>query len=600
MNPRPQHPSRIWAFQVAGLFDEAARYLALNQAGPFQVKAYERAALALKEHAPRIPALAAEGRLATLKGLGRHIIEHIEEFQSQGQWAFLDDLKKRTDPELALLLRLPGLDNEQLALLSGPLGINNLADLEQAIQSGRLDGIPGLGPAEAERLRAGINFLKPLLGRHLWPHARAEADKLANWLKEAAGFWRLELAGELRLGRETVGTLELVGSGWPGRPRTELTEAVIRALHSENTGWLKKFSLGEQPGPAAGQPDSVVFSLELDGDFQARLYLTEAERFAAIWHYYSAAPAYLAELEAARPGLDLFPTLIATCHPAEERLFEYFGIPFIEPLLREGQGEVRAALRGHLPAAVVREDLRGFFHAHTTASDGQLNLEELVQAARAEGFQYMGLSDHSQADRAGHGLSLPELAAQKNEVERLRALEPGVEIFWGLESAILPDGSLDYWPEILAGFDFVIASAHSNLDLAAEAQTARILKALENPFTSILGHPTGREMLVRPPCHCRLEEIIPAAIRNGCALEINSQPHRLDLPWFRLKEARDLGAKFFISPDIHAGRDLDNLVYGLTAARKGWLEKADILNALPVGDMKAWLNWRKRRAGALG
>jgi DNA polymerase (family 10) len=279
---------------------------------------------------------------------------------------------------------------------------------------------------------------------------------------------------------------------------------------------------------------------------------------------------------------------------SEEELYQAFGLNWIPPELREDRGELLAAAQGRLPQLVKSNDLQGVFHIHTTASDGSATLKDLVSAARQRGWRYLGICDHSRSAAYAHGLEIERVHAQWREIEALNAELVNFKIFKGIESDILADGRLDYPEEILAGFDFVIASIHSRFKLGRDEQTERLLRAAANPFTTMLGHLTGRLLLARDGYQVDAEAVIAAAVAHGVILELNANPHRLDLDWRWLRRVKDLGGLVAINPDAHALAGLDDVDYGIGCARKGWLAAADVFNTRSASEVAAWFEGRKK------
>jgi len=571
---------------LAQALEEIGELLELKGENPFKVKAYAQAARAVLRLEQDPAELAARGELINVKGIGKALSEKITEYIKTGRIATLEDLRASFPESLFELFRLKGLGAKKIKTLYEDLHITGLGELEYACLENRLAALKGFGLRSQDNVLASIATLKKYRGRFLWSEAEGPMQGLMRALSLLPGIRRVEAAGEFRRLCETVAEASLaIGCDRPERLADLLGDLPeVEKIEEAGPGeWLLTHAFG----------------------LQVRLTAVPDKNFPLLWHRLTGSEAHLADLKryAAGQGWTLAddPWLDKRGRPMdvsnEADLYARLGLPFIPPELREGQGEVEAAAGGALPELVTAGDMRGVFHVHSGYSDGGLTLAEIVAACQKLGYAYVGLSDHSRTAQYAGGLSLEDLDRQRAEVEALRAAHPGFDIFWGIESDILPDGSLDYPDEVLARFDFVIASVHSNFTLPEARQTERLVTAVRNPYTTILGHMTGRLLLAREPYRFDAEAVLKAAAESGTALEINANPHRLDLDWREMRRAKALGIKTTIDPDAHSAEGLTDVRYGLQTARKGWLTRADVLNSLTAAGMREFLKRRRNKRG---
>ncbi len=558
---------------VALVLSEIGTLLELQGENRFKSRAFLMAARSVEKLDQDIIALVRTGRIETVRGIGPATARVIRELVVTGTSSYYHELRARTPYGVRELLAVPGLGAAKVRQLHQRLGIDSLAALERAAAEGRIEALPGFGKRMQEKLAQGVGFVRGATGRRRMSQALEPAGRLLGLLRQLPDVRRAELAGEARRWLETVSGLDYVAS----------------VASSKRAAVLDAF-LG-MPGLERGQRTSEnEATVQLADGLTVRLQCVEPTAFPTAWLLRTGSEAHLAELRARagpdgvrlgadglmRDGMCLEPT-------SEAALYEALGLPWIAPELREGQGEVSAALEGRLPHLIEHRDLRGCFHCHTTYSDGRSTITELAQDARRRGWRYIGISDHSQAAGYAGGLSLDEIAAQHAEIDRWND-EHGseVRVLKGIEADILSDGRLDYSEHgdgVLGSFDYVIGSVHSAFTLPRTQMTRRLLRALENPHLSILGHLTGRLLLTRDGYDLDVEAIANAAAAHGVAVEINADPFRMDLDWRYWRAARDSGVRAALNPDAHSVRALDNLELGITMARKGWLEAKDVVNA---------------------
>jgi len=462
------------------------------------------------------------------------------------------------------------------------LQITNLGELEYACRENRLLGLPGFGAKSQESIRAGLDRLKRYAGLFRLGDLLPLAETLLARIRQAPEIIRAELAGPVRRRLEVAEGIDLVAAA----PQPQQAQAALEKMLEAELREL----------------DQSRMEFNLPQGVRVRVTLTAPEVFGAAMlaatgndHHFQALQRRAREHHLSLTGQGLFAGRDLLPCPKEEDVYQRLGLPVIPPELREGLGEMEAAAAGRLPRLLGPQEVQGCFHVHSYYSDGVNSLEELISAARKRGWSFLGLSDHSQSAYYAGGLKEPDLERQRGEVEACRRAHPDFTIFWGVESDILSDGSLDYPDDILAGFDFVIASVHSQFRLNREAMTRRLLAAMENPHCTMLGHVSGRLLLARDPYEFDLEAVLTYAGKNQVIMEINASPYRLDLDWRWLRRAKELGVLISINPDAHGLEGLDDVSFGVMTARKGWLEREDVLNTYSASEVAQLL--KRRRAG---
>lgn len=516
------------------------------------------------------------------------VLEVLEDLDATGDSTLLDRLRESTPEGLFEMLRVPGLGPSRIRRIHEGLGIDTLQALEAAARDGRLAALPRFGPRTAEQVQRGIAWLKESGTPVLLPHGRAEAEQLVAVVRRLPQVVRAEIAGAVRRHVETVREVEIVAacSGAPEAVATAMTRV-------------------------PGVRDSVgggtrTVSLRFDDGLRLILHCVPPESFVAAWVHATGSEAHVAELaaRAARRGLTLDPTRLldpdgrALALTDEAQLYAAIGVPWLPPELREGLGESVAAVDGSLPSLVTEADLRGALHCHSQYSDGGATIAELAAAARARGWRYLGISDHSQSAFYSGGLTVETLARQHDEIDAINATYADFRVLKGIEADILPCGRVDYPEAVLDRCDYVIASVHSRFGMNAAQMTERVCKALDDPHVTILGHPTGRLLLTREPYAIDMDTVLAHAASRGVAVELNADPHRLDLDWRLCRTARAHGALVAIGPDAHSVDGLDNIALGIGMARKGWLAAADVLNARELAALQGFV--AGRRTGVAG
>ena len=552
------------ASAVARLLVEISQRLRLAGESPYRARAYARAAENLLTLTVPLADVIAQGRLREIPGVGAALAEVIRTLHQHGTTPRLEAMRADVPASLLEFLNIPGLAPEKIAHIHQHLGITTLADLEQACRQDRLKATKGLGAALQAKVLQGIDLLHRSQGQRLVHHAdallRAAAANLAVSHPELQ---RIAVAGDLRRGCEVVTDLALVAEA-PDRSGTHVVQLS-------------------------------------DG---LQLWLADTSRYGVVLLFATGSAAHVHALQAlahqrglrlGQDGLSRGEQLIPCA--SEVEVYAALGLPFIEAELREGEGEIELALAQRLPTLVTDRDIQGLLHCHTDFSDGANTLAEMAEATRAQGYTYFGVADHSRSAHYAGGLSIEEVFAQHALVDELNASFAGqFRIFKGIESDILADGSLDYPDDVLARFDFVVASVHSRFRLNTESQTARIVRAVSNPYTTILGHLTGRLLLRREGYGVDIDEVLRACAQRGVVVEVNANPHRLDLDWRWLRRAVKLGCMVSINSDAHSTEELDLTRWGVAIARKGGVAKEHVLNCLDGQAFAAFLLSQRRHS----
>ncbi|MEP6470773.1 MAG: DNA polymerase/3'-5' exonuclease PolX, partial [Acidobacteriota bacterium] len=535
--------------EVARVLEEIAAMLELKGENPFKVRAYDAGARAIRGFTGNLAEAVRTRELLSVPGIGSGLFSNIATLFSNGTLPYYDELRASFPPGLRECLRIPGFGARKAKLLHAELGIDSLAALEQACREGKVGGVRGFGPKTEERILRGIEMLRTTTGLHRYSAVRRRAEDIAAALLSAGVASRVEVAGSLRRRREVVGNIDLVAaSDQPANAARAFREVagISELVHA----------------------DESEISLRLGEGLVARLALAPEDEFAAALLYFTGSKEHYAELvlraKKRRRTLDRTGVFAGTGRTkrlpvsTEAEIYGHLGLPFIEPELREGDGEVEAAARGELPRLLDASDIRGLIHVHTTESDGRASLPEMVGAAHDAGYSWVVITDHSQIAGYAGGLAPDRVLRQREAIRALQTELPDFRIFHGTEADILADGSIDYGDDFLETFDVVVASIHSRFGLPRDEQTRRLIRAVENPRVTVLGHPTGRLLLTRKGIDADMEAVLTAAGRAGCAVEINGSPHRLDLDWRFCRHALAAGVVFSIGPDAHSVAELGN------------------------------------------
>jgi DNA polymerase (family X) len=572
---------------VAHVLAEIATLAELRGENPFRTRAFAAAARSLEGSDADLVTLAAAGELTSLPGVGPGIAEVIREVVEQGASSMHEELRATVPPGLFDLLRIPGLGTKRIFKLHEALGIDSLDALEAAASDGRLAAVQGFGAKTAVKLLDGVAFVRATQGQRRYPAALELAARVAGWLRAQPGVRRAEVVGALRRRMEVVDAAELL------------------VCADDADVALRRFTTLNGVAAVLQAPDGAEAAVRMGDGLTVRLRCAGPEAWVAAMVHSTGSEAHLRQLAARtaerslRLGADGLHSAGAALPLAREAdLYAALGLQYVPPELREGMGEVEAAAAGTLPRLVELDDLRGTFHCHTTASDGRATLAEMAEAAAARGWTYLGIADHSRSAAYAGGLSPAAVRKQHAEIDRWNVAGGRARLFKGIESDILADGSLDYPDDLLAAFDYVVGSVHSGFHLSERQMTDRLIRAVENPHLTMLGHPTGRLLLVRDGYPVDVRAVIDAAAAHGVAIEINADPHRLDLDWRHVRYAAERGVMIPINPDAHSTAGLDNVAFGVNIARKGWLQPRQVLNAWTADEVEAYFAERKQKRTA--
>ena len=577
---------------IIGVLDLIGTMLEIKGENPFKVRAYFSGSRALQTLEEDLGVVVEQGRLGEVPGIGKALTEKIETLFTTGELEFLNKLKASVPDGLLDLLEVPGLGGKKINALHEKLGVDSIESLTEACHEGRVAELKGFGKKTEEKILSGIKNREAYAARHLWWKARTVADKILPGLRAIPEVERAEAAGSLRRGMETVGDLDfLVASSEP--------EPIMN--------WFTQME-GITEITAHGDTKS---SVRFEDGMQADLRVVPSEQFFFALHHFTGSKDHNVRMrqKALSLGLSLSEwglrpeaekdssRNVGTVEAnSEEDIFKALGLQYIPPALREGLGEVEAAETNSLPQLLEPDDLRGCFHNHTTASDGRNTLEEMTEEADARGWDYLGISDHSKSSFQANGLDEERLLAQVDAIRKLN--ESGqfrCHVFAGSEVDILSGGKLDFEDSVMEALDYVVASVHNGLTQDEETITTRIMKAIEHPMVTMLGHVSGRLLLKREASRVNIQKIIDAAIAHDTVIELNANPMRLDMDWRHWRKAVEKGLLCAINPDAHTLKHFDFQLAGVHAARKGWLTPANVLNTQSLTEVKEFLGKRGKR-----
>lgn len=561
--------------EIADRFDRVAVLLELEGANPFRVRAYQNAAQTIANLPRSLSELAGQkDGLTGLPGIGADLAEKIRELASTGQLKFLSDLEAKIPPVQLEMLKLPGLGPKRVRQLAASLRPASLDALKAAAQAGKVRALAGFGPKLEEQIISAIAHREANPERMLWAEAEPAVEALLVYLRATPGVEAAVAAGSFRRRKETVGDVDiLLTSRAAGKPL-------------DFFGPYPDIAQIQAEGPTRA---TVILRSGLQVDVRA----VPADSYGAALHYFTGSQAHNVAVRklAQKNGYKLneyglFKGSRRVAGKTEEEIFRRLGLAYIEPELREAGDELARAAQGPLPSLVSLPDLRGDLHCHTDESDGAAGLLDMAEAARSLGYAYLGITDHSQHVTVAHGLDAKRLLKQLDAIDAANARLKNFTLLKGLEVDILEDGRLDLPDDVLAHLDYTVGSIHYKFNLAAVKQTERILRAMDNPYFTILGHPTGRLLNARPPYPLELERVIAGARERGCFLELNSHPQRLDATDVACHTAKEAGVRVAISSDAHSPVGLRSLRFGVNQARRGWLEPQDVLNTRPVAELR--------------
>ena len=576
---------------VADALDEIGTLLELKGENSFRTNAYHNAARLIQSLSGDLAQMVAAGTLGDVRGIGDALQEKITTLVTTGKLPYLEELRASIPAGLVQMLRLPGLGPKKVKALHDTLHIDTVEKLKAACESGEVAKQKGFGAKTQQRILDGIKYLDTVGKRVRIDLALPLGLTLLKEVGAFDGVIRSALCGSIRRRKETVADLDILVSSANAAP---IMDAFVKI--SEVVEVLAQ-------GPTKS---SVLATMHVHGEkvmLQADLRVVTDEQFPFALHYFTGSKEHNIRMRqrAIDRGLTLNEYALANetksvaCQ-SEADIFAALGLEYIEPEMREDTGEIEAAEAKTLPALVTDADIRGVFHNHTTYSDGNASLEEMALAAKSLGFEYFGVADHSQSLTIARGLPPSTVRKQWAEIDRVNAKLSGVRIIKGTEADILEDGSLDYADDLLAGFDYVVASVHSHFGMAEADMTARVCKALAHPAVTMLGHSTGRLLLRREGYKINLDEVLKVAAKYGKMIEINAQPTRLDLDWKYVKQAKALGIPIVINPDAHSTGELMLYKFGVDVARRGWLTRDEVFNTRGLADVMTELTRRKQGA----
>jgi DNA polymerase (family 10) len=563
---------------IAAIFEEIADLLEIEEANPFRVRAYRNAARVIRDLRHELTDMVAGGEdLTRLPGIGEDLAAKIQEIVTTGGSAFLRKQRKHTPAALIELLKLPGLGPKKVKALYHELDIRTVEQLARAARDGRIRRLHGFGEKTEAKILQAIEAQTGVSKRFKLAVAAQYAEPLVAYLKGVRGVKQVIVAGSYRRYQETVGDLDILVTASHDSPVME------RFIHYDEVAEV----LSQGPTRA-----TVVLRAKLQVDIR----VVAEESYGAALHYFTGSKSH--NITVRKLGQDMglkineygvFRGKKRIAGETEESVYAAVGLPYIEPELRENRGEIEAARAHRLPRLVELAHLRGDLHAHTKATDGHNSLREMALAAQTRGFDYLAITEHSRRLTVARGLTPQRLLAQMDEIDRLNAELKDITLLKGIEVDILEDGNLDLPDNLLGKLDIVVAAVHSRFDLSRDKQTTRILKAMDHPHFSILAHPTGRLIQEREPYDADMLRIIRHARERGCFLEINAHPERLDLLDIYAQMAKEEGVPVAINSDAHSVHQFDNLRYAVGQARRGWLEKGDVLNTRGLKELRTML-----------
>lgn len=574
--------------QVIAILDEIGTLLEIQGENAFRTRAYHNAARVLEQEPIDLEDAIASGTLGQLQGIGDTLREKITTLVTTGRLPFYEDLKARFPEGLLKMLRVQGLGPKKAKMLYEQLKIDSIEKLKAACEAGHVAKLKGFGAKTQQKILEGITFLDQVGERVRIDQAQPVAAALLEGLRDCPGIIRMELCGSLRRRKETIKDIDILVSSDDAEPVMKRFVGLPPVVQILSQGETKSSVL-----VTTGGNNRTLM--------QADLRVVNDVQFPCGLHHFSGSKEHNIAMRgrAQERGIKINEyEILGPKGPLpireEADIFRALDLDYIPPELREDTGELEAAERHALPELVTYDDLKGTFHNHTTYSDGGNTLEEMVAAARKMGLTYIGFGDHSQSLTIANGLSPERVREQQAAIDAMNKKLKGFRIFKGIECDILEDGSLDYDDDLLATFDYVVASVHTYFNQPSDVMTARVVKALSHPAVTMLGHATGRLLLRRDGYKIDLEAVLQAAAKYHKMVEINAHPQRLDLDWVHCKRAKQLGVTLVINPDAHSTTDLQYLRYGIDVARRGWLEKADVFNTKSASDVAKEFARRKK------
>ena len=564
---------------IATVLYETADLLEIDGQDSFRIRSYRNAAQAIENHTEQIKDIIGEPKkVLAIPGIGKGMLINLQELFKDGSLTVQSDLLKKYHPSMLQLLKIQGLGPKTIALIWSAHQVCDVDGVEKLAREGKIRELPRMGEKHEQKLLKAIEDYRRISGRFLIDAAETEANKLTEYLARFPGIDRITPAGSLRRGRETVGDLDILITGSACCSEAERQQAVQ---------YIAKYPLLMS---IIAQGDNKI-SFQLRSGMQVDVRLLPPESFGAAMQYFTGSKTHNVALRqrALKMGYTLNEYSLAdlktekpVAGKTEEEIYAKLKLDYIPPELRENLGEIDAADKHTLPALITLDDLQGDVHMHTIETDGKNTIEEMAEAAKARGYKYMAITDHSKNLAFANGLDDKRAVAHIQKIREANKHIDGLTIFAGIEVDILTDGDLDLSDDVLAQMDVVIASVHSVFNQEPAKMTDRLLKAVSNPNVSIIGHPTGRLQLRRDAYHFDMDAVLTAAAKHKVAMELNSYPDRLDLNDVHLRQAKQRGVKIVINTDSHHTSHLDKIRYGILQARRAWLTKDDVLNTLPA------------------
>ncbi len=565
---------------VIEILREIGVLLELKNENVFKIRAFENAARVLEGNPSDLKTLIETKELENLKGIGVHISKIIHDLYEKGKSPDYEKLRKGFPESLFELFRIPGLGAKRIKILYEKLHVKSVGELEYACKENRLLDLDGFGAKSQEKILEGIGLVKKSHGHFRIDFAFAESEKLVQYLKKQKGILKIEVAGSLRRRKEIIKDIDIL-----------ISTKDAGAIHNAFIRYPEVQSVVAH----GDTKSSIVLKTGINCDLRT---VAENEFPFALYYFTGSKEHNVAVRTIAKKKnikineYGLFKGTRKIACKDEAEIFQAVGLHYIPPEARENQGEIELAAKKEFPTLVEEKEIHGVFHVHSTYSDGVASLEDMIAQAQKMGWDYVGISDHSQSAKYAKGLEPERVKKQWKEIETLQKRFK-IRIFRGIESDILGDGKLDYPDAMLAQFDFVIGSVHSRFNLPEKEMTTRIHRAMENKYLTFVGHPTGRLLLARDPYPVDLAKLIDLAKKMDVVMELNANPHRLDLDWRMCRYAKEKGVLISINPDAHSMEGLGDVSYGVGIARKGWLEKKDVVNTLPLPEIEKFLKKRK-------
>jgi DNA polymerase (family X) len=575
--------------QIADILEDVGTLIELQEDNPFRARAYHNAARIISNLGDELATVYAAGKLDQVPGLGKELRTHVIELLTTGHLTLQQELRASIPSGLIAMLRINGLGPKRIRLLHDKLGIESIDALADACKTGKVAEISGLGAKTQANILKQIELQSQYAGSFGYVPAYEAASAITAALRDLPGVSHIEVAGSLRRCKETVHDVDAVASVVDPAARAAIMDA---------------FTTQPQVQEVIARGDTKSTIMLADG-LKMDLRVVNDDQFAAALHHFTGSKDHHIALRgrANRQGLSIneygiWREDVLVPVASEEEFYRVFGMDFIPPEMREDRGEIEAALRHELPELITESHIMGALHCHSTWSDGKTSIREMAEACRALGYQYFGICDHSQVAAYAHGLTPDDVRRQHAEIDALNSEYAGAfTILKGTECDILKDGKLDYDDATLARFDFVVASIHSQFQLDQAAQTERLIRAIENPYVTILGHLTGRILLQREGYPVDIGAVIEAAAKRGVAIELNANPARFDLDWRWHKVAIDQGVFIPIDTDAHSPDGLRDISYGIGIARKGWIGLQHVPNAWPLERLRAWFTEVRQKGG---